>query len=242
MRTVFISGATGGIGEAIAEAFLESGYFAVLQYNQNLARVKALTERFNSLNYKFKWVKVDLLNQASLDVALRTLEEEQIIVDVLVNNAGVKHDGSLETLDYAMFDKVMRVNVDGPWLLSKALLPHLKQSGTGRIINITSGVARDGRLNQTNYAASKAALENITRSLAKELGKYQITVNAVAPGLIETNMTKDVSDEVKENYVQSVPIGRLVKASDVAHACLFFASWESGSISSQILGVNGGLR
>jgi len=242
MRTVFVSGATGGIGQAIAEAFLSHGYRAVLQYNHNEDAVKTLSERFEKKGYRFNWVKVDLLEPRSVEAMKDRLKVLEINIDVLINNAGIKKDAPLEALDYEDFNRVMRVNVDGPWLLTKALLEDLKQSGTGRIINITSGVARDGRRNQTNYAASKAALENITRTLAKELGQYGITVNAVAPGLIETQMTKDVSNDVKNQYIKTIPVGHLVEAEDVAHACLFFAGIKAGSISSQILGVNGGLR
>lgn len=186
--------------------------------------------------------QVDLLNVESIQALMQAIEASNINVDVLINNAGLKHDASIEDMDYSDFEKVMKANLDGPWLLSKALISHLKHRAHPRIINISSGVAKEGRANGSNYAASKAALENLTISLAKELGQYHITVNAVAPGLIDTPMTEDVDAAQKQAYIQRVPLNRLVKPIDIAHACLFFASVDSHNISSQILGVNGGIR
>lgn len=242
MRTVLITGASGGIGQAIARRFGEEGYRVILHYNKSKKAIDGLFEELKEANVEVLAFGCDLLDADSIDHFVKRLETEKVHVDVLVNNAGIKEDGLITEMDDAVFEKVMRVNVDGAWKLTKRIVPMMQAKGEGRIINITSGVSKDGRAMQTNYAASKAALDNLTRSLARELGQYGITVNSVAPGLIETEMTKSVSAEQKAEYIKNVPIGRLVKAEDVAQACVFFADLKSGSISGQVLGVNGGLR
>lgn len=241
-RTVCITGATGGIGEAIARRFAAEGYELVLHYHQNDEKAESLKKALEKKGQNVYVLKGDLSDAASLDTMLKSLDDNNVAVDVLINNAGIKIDAPIEAMTDQAFENVMRINVNGPWMLMKRLVPKMKKAGYGRIINITSGVAKDGNLNQTNYGASKAALENITKSLAREVGKDGITVNAVAPGLIETEMTKDVDSEHKKAYIKRVPINRLVETEDVAQACAFFADEKSGAISGQILGVNGGLR
>ncbi len=240
-RTVLITGATGGIGQAIASRFAKEGYRIVIHYNKNLSAADQLKEALNDQTDVYV-VGGDLTNLSELDGVVSFLSDHKLTVDVLINNAGIKSDAPVDDMGDDVFASVLRTNVEGPWYLTKRLVPAMKKQGYGRIINITSGVAKEGRANQSNYAASKAALDNLTKSLARELGADGITVNSVAPGLIETNMTKDVSDEHKQAYIERVPIKRLVKAKDVAQACVFFASEDSGAISGQILGVNGGLR
>ncbi len=242
MRTVLITGASGGIGEAIARRFADEQYHVILHYHKNSDAIKRLEKALKHEGATVDILGCDLLSANEIDGLVASIKAKNISIDVLINNAGIKRDAPITEMDDEQFSSVMRVNVDGPWLLIKRMVPMMKAKKAGRIINITSGVAKEGRANQTNYAASKAALDNLTRSLARELGPYNITVNSVAPGLIETDMTKNVSDEDKQNYITRVPIGRLVEAKDVAQACVFFADPKSGAISGQVLGVNGGLR
>ncbi len=242
MKTVLVTGGSGGIGQAIVQAFAEKKYHVIIHYNRSKDKAEALKIRLEKVGLTVDIIQGDLLNPSSLDAMMHELSKRQLVVDVLINNAGLKNDNPIDAMPDDDFIRVMQVNTEGPWKLMKRLVPSMKKQGYGRIVNITSGVAKEGRANQTNYAASKAALENLTLSLGKELGPFGITVNAVAPGLIETPMTEDVDQDTKEAYIKRVPIGRLVKAEDVAHACLFFADEKSGSISGQIVGVNGGLR
>lgn len=241
-RTAFITGATGGIGEAIAQRFSKEGYHLVLHYHQNDEKARALKKTLVKKDQHVLLLKGDLSDEKTLASMLERLVENDVMIDVLINNAGIKIDAPITKMSDEDFKKVMQINVNGAWMLMKRLVPLMQQQGYGRIINITSGVAKDGNVNQTNYGASKAALENITKSLAREVGQDGITVNAVAPGLIETTMTKNVDEAHKKAYIERVPIRRLVECQDVAQACAFFASEKSGAISGQILGVNGGLR
>ncbi len=241
-KTVLITGAAGGIGQAIAKRFAAEGYQVVLHYNTNSEGAMTLKKTLEKTGANVFVSGADLKDPAAVDRLLEALQDHHIHVDVLINNAGIKADGPIDEMADATFTDVLRTNVEGPWFLIKRLVPAMKEKGFGRIINITSGVAKEGRANQTNYAASKAALENLSKSLARELGPYGITANAVAPGLIMTPMTADVPEAQKEAYIDKVPIKRLVEAEDVAHACAFFADERSGAISGQIIGVNGGLR
>ena len=242
-RTVLITGASGGIGQAIAARFAFDGYQTILHYNHNADKVEDLMKKLEQEGCtNLLSIGGDLTNPKELNAMIEALTKKNITVDVLINNAGIKEDSPVDTMDDEVFASVMRTNVNGAFMITKRLVPAMKKQHYGRIINVTSGVAKDGKPNQVNYGASKAALENITKSLAQELGPYGITVNSVAPGLIETNMTKGVSKAQKDAYRDKVPIKRLVEGKDVAQACAFFADERSSAISSQMVGVNGGLR
>lgn len=238
MKTLLLTGANGGIGHVIAETFLDKGYQVYMLYHTHDDRINPLIDNYPHA----KKIKCDLNNIDDINQAITQIKNDTKTIDILINNAGVKKDDPIDELSMEDFMHVMEVNFLSLWQLTKAVVPIMKANQFGRIINITSGVAKEGRANQSNYAASKAALENLTRSLAKELGPFGITVNAVAPGLIYTDMTKGYSDDLFENYKNNVPIKRLVTGKDVSTACLFFAQEDTSGISGQILGVNGGLR
>jgi NAD(P)-dependent dehydrogenase (short-subunit alcohol dehydrogenase family) len=242
-HTVFVSGASGGIGSAIAEAFIRNGYKTILHYHANKDTVTELKTRLEKEGYNDIYcMQADLQDSASVDSLVKTIESNNLTVDVLINNAGIKHDSPTESLSDSDFENVLRTNVLGTFMITKRLFPAMKQKGYGRIVNISSGVAQHGRKNGANYGASKAAVENMTKSWAQEFGPYGVTVNTVAPGLIETDMTKDVDEDTKTAYVKKIPLGKLAKPEDVAYACLFFADEKSQMISQQVIGVNGGLR
>lgn len=238
MKTVLLTGANGGIGHVIAKDFLEKGYKVFMVYFRHDERITPLIKTYPQA-YK---IQCDLNDLKAIESMMDLIKETTPSIDVLINNAGVKKDGPIDELKDDDFMHVMHTNFLSLWQLTKRVVPIMKANHFGRIINITSGVAKEGRANQSNYAASKAALENLTRSLAKELGPFGITVNAVAPGLIYTDMTKGYDQALFERYKESVPIKRLVTAQDISIACLFFAQDASSGISGQILGVNGGLR
>ncbi|MFP4287414.1 MAG: SDR family oxidoreductase [Candidatus Izemoplasmataceae bacterium] len=238
MKTVLLTGANGGIGHVIAKDFLDQGYRVYMLYNRHSDRIKPLSEL-----YPFAYmIQCNLQDKEALKSTILKIKDEANTIDVLINNAGIKKDGAIDALSYEDFHNVIDTNFLSVWQLIKEVVPLMKLNHYGRIINITSGVAKEGRANQTNYAASKAALENLTRSLAKELGPFGITVNAVAPGLIETDMTKGYGQNLFDSYKENVPIKRLVTPKDISTACQFFAQESAGAISGQILGVNGGLR
>ncbi len=242
-HTVFVSGASGGIGSAIAEKFIRSGYKTILHYHSNKDAVIKLKAKLENEGFDDIYImRADLEDSTSLDNLLDTLEASNLTVDILINNAGIKHDSPTETMSDDDFERVLKTNVVGTFMITKRFIPFMKKASFGRIVNISSGVAQHGRKNGANYGASKAAIENMTKTWAQELGPYGITVNTVAPGLIETDMTQDVGEEAKASYIEKIPLGRLATPEDVAHACLFFANEDSGMISQQVIGVNGGLR
>lgn len=242
-RTVFVSGGSGGIGSEIVRRFVKDGYFTIIHYNHQQDRAKALQQSLQTKGFDNTFiVGANLTKPNELDDLIDTLKQKNIVVDILINNAGIKADNRIEDMSDEQFKKVIDTNVTGTFMLTRRLVPMMKEQKYGRIINISSGLAQDGGIAKINYGASKAAVENMTKNLAKELGPYGITVNTVAPGLIETEMTEDVTAEQKEEYIKKVPIRRLVEGKDVAQACAFFAEEKSGAISNQVVGVNGGLR
>jgi 3-oxoacyl-[acyl-carrier protein] reductase len=162
-------------------------------------------------------------------------------IDVLVNNAGVTRDGLAVRMKQADWDLVMRINLDGGFRCIQAVLPGMMRARWGRIINITSVVGQAGAAGQANYAASKAGLIGLTKALAQEMGSRGITVNAVAPGFIETDMTRVLPDEAQRKILASVPLARIGKPDDVAAAVKFLASEDAGYITGHVLAVNGGL-
>ncbi|MFW6319146.1 MAG: SDR family NAD(P)-dependent oxidoreductase, partial [Bacillota bacterium] len=228
-RTVFVSGASGGIGSAIAENFIRNGYKTILHYHNNKDAVITLKAKLENEGFDDIYImQANLESSSSLDQLIDTIEAKKLTVDVLINNAGIKHDSPTETMSDNDFERVLKTNVVGTFMLTKRLIPTMKKQGYGRIINISSGVAQHGRKHGVNYGASKAAIENMTKSWPQELGPYGITVNTVAPGLIETDMTSDVDEETKTSYIKKIPLGKLAKPNDVAQACLFFADEQSG--------------
>jgi 3-oxoacyl-[acyl-carrier protein] reductase len=162
-------------------------------------------------------------------------------VDVLVNNAGITRDGLAVRMKPADWDLVMKINLNGAFLCIQQALPGMMKNRWGRIINIASVVGQAGAVGQANYAASKAGLIGLTKSLAQEMGSRGITVNAVAPGYIDTDMTRVLSDEVKQKILAAVPLGRMGTVKDVAEAVKFLASEEAGYITGHVLAVNGGM-
>ena len=241
--TALVTGASGGIGQVIAEQFVRSGYKTILHYHSNKETVRQLKTKLEEEGFEeIHLLQADLSNPDKLDDALTRLNQENIHVDILINNAGIKDDAMAHKMTDEQFKKVLETNVLGTFYITKRLIPSMRKNKYGRIINISSGLAQHGGKAKLNYGASKAAIENMTKNLAVELGPYGITVNTVAPGLIETEMTKAVTKQEKEAYRKKIPIRRLVEAKDVAHACLFFADEKSSAISNQVIGVNGGLR
>lgn len=242
-RTVLVTGGSGGIGQEIVRRFVEEGYFTIIHYNSHKGRAETLQKELQTEGFDNTLiVGANLTNTKELDGLLDTLKDKGLTVDILVNNAGVKDDALVDEMSDEQFKAVIDINITGTFMITKRFIPMMKEQQYGRIINISSGLAQHGGIGKINYGASKAAIENMTKNLAKELGPDGITVNTVAPGLIETEMTEDVTDKQKEEYINRVPIRRLVEAKDVAHACLFFADEKSSAISNQVIGVNGGLR
>lgn len=241
-RIAIVTGASGGLGRAISKRLAEDGFRVVLHYRSHEEKAKTLQNALLEEGLDAVRMQADLSRRDDAERLIKKVLDKYGRIDVLVNNAGVIKDNPIDEMPDEDFDFVMDVNVKAPWLLSKLVVPRMKKQEYGRIVNISSGTGSHGGANKTNYGASKGAINILTKSLAKELGPFGITVNAVEPGMIETEMTKDFDPGMKKNYISRIPRGRQAEPKDVAYAVSFFASEECDMISGQLLGVNGGLR
>jgi 3-oxoacyl-[acyl-carrier protein] reductase len=239
-RVAFVTGASRGIGRATALSLCRAGFDMVVA-SPAIESNEEVAAEIRACNGGAMTVNLDVTSPDSVKEAFGKALKDKGRIDVLVNNAGVTRDGLAVRMKQADWDLVMRINLDGGFRCIQAVLPGMMRNRWGRIINITSVVGQAGAAGQANYAASKAGLIGLTKSLAQEMGSRGITVNAVAPGYIETDMTKDLPDAVKQKILASVPLGRIGKPDDVAAAVRFLASEDAGYITGHVLAVNGGL-
>jgi 3-oxoacyl-[acyl-carrier protein] reductase len=231
-RTALITGASRGIGRACARALAESGARVVLA-----ARDRARLEEASAEIPGSTFVEIDLTSPESIKEAFAKAGK----VDILVNNAGMTKDGLALRMKKDDWDSVIATNLTGAFLAIQQVLHGMMKERWGRIINISSVVGEAGNPGQANYVASKAGLIGLTKSIAQEMASRNITVNAVAPGFIDTDMTAVLSAELKENMLAHIPLKRLGRAEDVAAAVRFLASEEAGYITGHVLDVNGGM-
>jgi 3-oxoacyl-[acyl-carrier protein] reductase len=231
-RTAFVSGASRGIGLACARALAETGVHVVLAARDAAKLEEASREIPNST-----WVTIDLSSADSIKAAFAKAGK----IDILVNNAAVTKDGLALRMKKDDWDSVISTNLTGAFLATQQVLHGMMKARWGRIINISSVVGEAGNPGQANYVASKAGLIGLTKSLAQEMASRNITVNAVAPGFIDTDMTAVLSQEIKDNMIGHIPLKRFGRPEDVAAAVRFLASEEAGYITGAVLNVNGGM-
>ncbi len=239
-KVAVVTGAGRGIGRAVALAYARMGadVACVSRTEKNSAKAAAEVE---ALGRRAWAVAVDVSDTAAVDAAAGKILDDAGRVDILVNNAGVTRDNLLMRMSEEEWDTVINTNLKGAFNFTKALTrPFIKQR-SGRIINIASVIGLIGNAGQSNYAASKAALIGFTKSIAKELAPRGITVNAIAPGFIETDMTASLDDKMREGILGNVPLGRFGLPDDIAHAAVFLAMEPSGYITGQVLTVDGGM-
>ena len=231
-RTALITGASRGIGLACAQALASAGTRVILA-----ARDAAKLEAASAAIPDSTWVTIDLSSQESIKEAFAKAGP----VDILVNNAAVTKDGLALRMKKDDWDAVLATNLTGAFLAAQQVMQGMMKQRWGRIINISSIVGETGNPGQANYVASKAGLIGLTKSLAQEIASRNITVNAIAPGFIDTDMTASLSDELKQNMLGHIPLKRFGKPEDVAAAVKFLASEEAGYITGAVLNVNGGM-
>jgi len=239
-RVVVITGASRGIGRSIALAFADAGAKIVAAATTKEGCQK-LVDELTQQGVEAIAVQCNVAVAEDADKLIDTAVEKFGVVDILVNNAGITKDGLLLRMKEDDWDAVMSVNLKGAFLCTKAASKVMGKQRYGRIINITSVVGQMGNAGQSNYCASKAGMIGLTKSNARELAKRNITVNAVAPGFIVTDMTENLPEKVKQELTAQIPVERLGSGEDIANAVLFLASDNSSYITGQVLSVNGGM-
>lgn len=235
MRRVLVTGGTRGIGRAVAEAFLQRGDRVLFLYRKSEERAEELRQ-LGAVGYR-----CDLSDLSALKETCKRILAEEGSVQVLVNNAGIAQFSLLHEVTDEMWEAVRSVNYDAPFYLTRAFLPGMIRQKYGRILNISSMWGQVGASCEVAYSAAKAGVIGFTKALAKEVGPSGITVNCIAPGVVDTEMNAGLSGDTRKELKEETPLGRLGTPLDVAKACIFLSSEDGAFITGQVLGVNGGL-
>jgi 3-oxoacyl-[acyl-carrier protein] reductase len=239
-KLVLVTGATRGIGKAIALTLGKAGA-TIIGTATTETGADNISKVFADNNISGNGIKLDVTDNEQILNVLKAIDEEYGAVDILINNAGITRDNILIRMKADEWDNIINTNLSSVFKMSKAVLRGMIKKRAGRIISITSVVGAMGNAGQSNYAASKAGMIGFTKSLAREVGVRNITVNAIAPGFIETDMTDSLPDEQKDELASQIPLGRLGSTDEVAQAVLFLAGDSGSYITGQTLHVNGGM-
>jgi 3-oxoacyl-[acyl-carrier protein] reductase len=239
-KVVLVTGASRGIGKAIALEMAREGADVVVNYSHSEEKANEVARSIETLSRRALVVKADVSKQDQVETMHEQVVKQFDGVDILVNNAGVHHHVKLWHMDEVEWRSVLGVDLDGVFFCSKAFSAEMRKKKWGRIINISSTVAFTGTDHEVHYGASKAAVIGLTKSLALELAGYNITVNAIAPGEIETDMTASETAEERKKALELIPLGRIGQPEDVAYAAVFLASDRASFITGQTILVNGG--
>ena len=240
-KVAIVTGATGGIGKAIVKKLATSGYALAINYRSDEATANTLVKMVEENGGTALAYQADVSDFETSKAFVMSVLEDLGSIDLLVNNAGITKDQLMLRMKENDFDTVMNVNLKGAWNMCKHVTRPMFKQKSGRIVNITSVIGEMGNAGQANYAASKAGMIGLTKSLAKEYGKKNITVNAVSPGFIETKMTESLDEAFKETYLKTIPIGRGGTPGEVAELVEFLASEKAAYITGQVIGINGGM-
>ena len=230
---VFISGASRGIGKSIANYFAENNYKVIGTSRNDF--------EFDNKSENLIPIKLDITSRDDIKECFNELKSKDLLPDVLINNAGITSDQLFLKMKDDDWDNVISTNLTGTYNLTKIFIRNMIKNKNGRIINISSVAGLMGNPGQVNYSSSKSALNGFTKSLAKEIGSRKITVNSIAPGFIETDMTSFLDDDAKNAIIKDIPLKRFGEASDVAELALFLASDEASYITGQTISIDGGL-
>jgi len=234
-RVAIVTGGTRGIGEAISLALKAHGFKVAANYAGNDERAKAFSDKHGIPVYKW-----DVSDYEACQKGCERVAAELGPVDVVVNNAGITRDGTILKMTYEMWKEVIDTNLGGCFNMAKAVFPGMRERNFGRIVNIGSINGQGGQYGQVNYAAAKSGIHGFTKALAQEGAKYNVTVNALAPGYIDTDMVAAVPAEVLQKIVAKIPVGRLGKAEEIARGVAFLCSEEAGFVTGSTLSINGG--
>lgn len=234
-RVALVTGGTRGIGEAISVALKDAGYSVAANYGGNDEAARQFSQRTGIPAYKF-----DVSDFEAVQAGVARVVSDLGPVEVLVNNAGITRDTTIHRMTFEQWDEVIRTNLTSCFNLSRAVIEGMRERGFGRIVNIGSVNGQAGQYGQVNYAAAKSGLHGFTKALAQEGAAKGITVNAIAPGYIDTDMVRSVPPNVLEKIVARIPVGRLGKAEEIARGVLFLVADEAGFITGSTLSINGG--
>ncbi|MAC34848.1 MAG: 3-oxoacyl-ACP reductase [Haliea sp.] len=240
-KVALVTGATRGIGRAIAEALAEAG-FTVVGTATTASGAETITEYLKAGNWPGAGLTLDVADAAAVDETIKGIAERFGTPLVLINNAGITRDNILMRMKPDEWQAVLDTNLSSLYRVSKACLRGMTKARWGRIVNITSVVGAMGNIGQSNYAASKAGAEGFSRALARELGSRSVTVNCVAPGFIDTDMTRDLPEAQRETLLSQIPLGRLGEAREIAALVAFLCSEQAGYITGETIHVNGGMN
>ena len=234
-RVAIVTGGTRGIGEAISLALRDLGYTVAANYAGNVEKAEAFTQRTGIKAYRW-----DVGDHEACLAGCAQVAEELGPIDVVVNNAGITRDGVLMKMDYKAWKEVIDTNLGGCFNMAKATFPGMRERKWGRIVNIGSINGQAGQYGQVNYAAAKSGIHGFTKALAQEGAKAGVTVNAIAPGYIDTDMVAAVPADVLEKIVAKIPVGRLGQAQEIARGVAFLCSDDAGFVTGSTLSINGG--
>lgn len=240
-KIAVVTGASRGIGKAIACKFASLGATVIINYNHSAVKAEEVKSQIEAADGCVEVMQCNVSDYIACEVFFNEIIKKFGRIDILVNNAGITKDGLMMKMSEEDFDQVIKVNLKGTFNCIRFVSRQMLKQRQGRIINMSSVVGVAGNAGQMNYAASKAGVIGMTKSAAKELASRGITVNAIAPGFIETDMTDVLSDAVREASVAQIPLGRFGKPEDIANAAAFLASEEAGYITGQVLHVDGGM-
>ena len=238
-KIAIITGASQGIGKAIAELFSKSGAHVVC-IARNEEKIKNLAKTISKNGYSASYHSCDISNGDLIQNTIKSVINDYGKIDILINNAGITRDSLILRMKNHQWDEVLNTNLKGAFYATKSALRPMMKNKYGRIINITSIVGLQGNSGQSNYSASKAGLIGFSQSVAKEVASRGITINCIAPGWIETEMTSELSQDIKSEIIKNIPIGKTGTTEDIAYTALFLASKESKYITGQTITVDGG--
>ncbi len=238
-KVVLVTGASRGIGKAIALLAAENHAHVIINYNKNEKGAAELVDMIHGKGFSASMIKADVSSEDEVKDMFSSIKEKHSRIDVLVNNAGLMRNSLLALTSTELFDHTIDVNLKGTFLCTRYASNMMRKQRSGRIINISSIVGLQGYEGQAVYSASKAAVIGFTRSVAKELGRYGITVNAIAPGLIETDLIKDIKPDIREKMLSNISLGRIGTPEDVAKVVLFLSSDLASYVSGSVIAVDG---
>ena len=241
-KVALVTGAGRGIGRAIAIALAEEGAEVIVNYNGSEERAKEVKQTIEENGRKASIYKCNVSDFEACETMIREIVKEHGHLDILVNNAGITKDGLIMKMREEDFDRVLNVNLKGTFNTIRHSARQMLKQRSGKIINISSVSGILGNVGQANYAASKAGVIGLTKTMARELGSRGITVNAIAPGFVDTEMTEVLSEEIRENACKQIILGRFGKPEDIANAAVFLASDKADYITGQVISVDGGMN